>query len=438
SYSGTLAAAPTTVNEPAHGLATGDTITIEGYGGISDYNGSWEVTVIHTNAFTIDTPFLDNHSTPGNWAAGRPFALSASRGEDLWLLETDGAGQPSRFIDRVEFAAAFNGETLGRWPDGGGTGTLVSMTSNTLGSTNLGAQVGPVIISEIMYHPDTPSEDDLEYVELCNTGSGAENLANWRLRGGADFDFTAAHSLPAGGVLVIVSFDPITEPIAAMNFRTTYGIDVSIPLAGPFLDGPLDNITGTVRLQRPDSPPLGDPEFYPQVTEDEVTYQNIAPWPTSPAGGGASLNRAGIDLFGNFATSWSGEVPTPGGKRSDYETWSEIFFGPGNPAGSGPGDDFDGDEIPNSVEFALGMNPLEADSELLPPLIIEGDNATLTYDHNLLLDGITTRVDYSTDLISWFPAAETVISTINFAETRKASVPTPPGGRLFMRLTVEN
>ena len=43
-----------------------------------------------------------------------------------------------------------------------------------------------------MYQPNSAPEDNLEFVEICNLGDAVENLANWRLRGGADFDFTGA------------------------------------------------------------------------------------------------------------------------------------------------------------------------------------------------------------------------------------------------------
>ncbi|MFT5853324.1 MAG: hypothetical protein ACI8XO_000565 [Verrucomicrobiales bacterium] len=431
-YSGTLAAAPTTLNVSGHGLATGDTISIEGYGGISAYNDTFEVTVTDANNFTIDTPFLDNHSTKGNWISGRPFGLSASRGEDLWLLETDGSGRPIKFVDKVDFAAAFNGETLGRWPDAAGTGTLVSMTSNTLGSVNLGAQVGPVIISEVMYQPDAPAEDNLEFVEICNAGIVTENLANWRLRGGADFDFTVSHSLAPGGLLVVVAFDPIAQPLETAAFRSAYGIDATIPLVGPFTDGPLGNGTGTVRLQHPDTPPAGDPGFYPQVTEDEVIYSSDAPWPPDAEGNGDSLNRAGAELFGNFASSWTAESPTPGGKRLDYQNWSAIY---GVGAGS---DDDENDGLPNLVEFALGLNPLVSDIDAFPSVVIDGGDLTLTYSKNLLLSGITCLVEYSTDLITWDPASESLVSSSNYTEVVKASVTITPNTRLFMRFAVEN
>ena len=436
SYSGTLAAAPTTVTDSGHGLATGDTISIEGYGGVSAYNGTWQVTVIDTNTFTIETPFLDNHVTKGAWAKGRPFGLSAARGETLWLLETDPSGKPLRFVDVVDFAASFNGETLGRWPNGAGSGTLISMTADTMGSVNTGPQIGPVIISEVMYAPVTVPEDFFEFVEICNTGTGTENLANWKLRGGADFDFTASHSLPAGGVLVVVAFDPVANSAAAEAFRSEYNIDAGILLVGPFTDGPLGNLSGTVRLQRPDSPPSGDPTFYPQVTEDEVNYSSETPWPVGAAGNGSALARLPGGLFGNFSTSWTAEPGTPGGKLLDYDFWSEGFFGPGTPAGSGEADDFDGDGVPNLIEFALGMNPLVGDPELLPKFIVEGNQGTMTFGRDLLLKDLIYVIEYSEDLVQWDPATDVLISTNDFVETRKATVNLPGGSKFFMRLKV--
>ena len=429
SYSGTLAASPTTVTASSHGLSTGDTITIEGYGGISDYNDTFEIVVTGSNTFTIDTPFLDDHSTKGNWIFGRPFGLSAANGEDLWLLETDPSGRPIKFIDRVEFAASFNGETLGRWPNGSGTGTLISMVPNTLGSENLGPQIGPVLISEVMYHPNTPAENYFEFVEICNTGAVTENLDHWRLRGGVDFDFTSAHSLDPGDLLIVVAFDPVSQPTEAAAFRAAYAIDNTIPLVGPFTDGPLGNDTGTVRLQRPDSPPAGEPTFYPQVTEDEVIYQNLTPWPIAAGGAGDSLNRLVPGYFGNFATSWIDNTPTPGGKAITYETWSAAWG-----VGSEQLDpDLDG--LVNLLEFALGLNPTVNNTNPEGIVSVEGGNLTFTYTKYLLLVGLTYTVQSSTNLGDWVDVPDTLVSSSNFSEVRKASVPFSTE-RIFFRLNI--
>jgi len=439
-YSGTLAAAPTTITTvTGHGLSTGAVITIDDYAGISLFNDSFEVTVIDNNHFTINAIFQDNHPTKGNWISGRPFALSASHGEDLYFVESNASGQPVGFVDHVEFSAAFHGESLGRWPNGGGTGTLTPMLTSTPAAFNDGPRIGPVVINEVMYHPTSTPEDALEFIELHNSGNVVENLANWRLRGGADFDFTSDHSIAAGGLLVIVAFDPITDTSAASTFRTTYGIDASIPLVGPFTDGPLGNDTGTVRLQRPDTPPLDEPTYYPQVTEDEVIYKNTSPWPTGPAGGGKSLNRGGADQFGNLATSWTGESPTPGGKHESYASWQQSFFGSGTPVGSTKTEDPDHDGIVNLLEYALGLHPLIHDPEAVPTLVLENDTTTLSYTKHLLRDGISYRVETSTDLVTWSTVAnDTVISSINYTERRKAMVPLGSNPHLFMRLVVDS
>ena len=162
---------------------------------------------------TFDETDFNSSGTPAD------FALSGSRGDDVYLLEANAANQPTRFVDRVEFGASFNGVTLGRWPDG--SGQLVPMVSATLGSDNSGPLIGSVLITEIMYNP-AGTQPGQEFIEIFNTGSSAENLANWTLRGGVDFDFTAAHEIPAGGTIVMVNFDPADAP-SANAFRATYG-----------------------------------------------------------------------------------------------------------------------------------------------------------------------------------------------------------------------
>lgn len=175
----------------------------------------------------------------------------------------------------------------------------------------------------------------------------------------------------------------------------------------------------------------GDWTKIPQVTEDEVIYQSTAPWPEDAGGSGEFLNRAGIGLFGNFASSWSAESPTPGGARLSYDDFNAIFGIGAKPV------DFELDGLANVVEFALGLNPTAFDANALPGVVIEGADATFSYTKNLLLSGITTRVEYSTNLANWFFADETILSTNNFSEVRKARVAISPNTCLFMRLRID-
>lgn len=194
--------------------------------------------------------------------------------------------------------------------------------------------------------------------------------------------------------------------------------------------------SGTVRHQRPDSPPSSDPTFYPQVTEDEVVYFFETPWPVGAAGNGAALARLPGGLFGDFPTSWTAEPGTPGGKLLDYDFWSEGSFGAGSPQGSGMTEDFDNDGVLNLIEFALGMNPLVSDPELLK-FVVEGNQGIMTFGRDLLLKDFPYVIEYSTDLVQWDPAPDVLVSTDDYIETRKASVPLPLGQRFFMRLKVD-
>ena len=104
--------------------------------------------------------------------------------------------------DSVEFGATFTGESLGRLPDG--TGRLTRLASTSFGSANGAAEVGPLVISEVNYHPGSPNsaalaidstltDNDLEFIEVANPTSATIDLTNWRIRGEADYDLSLIH-----------------------------------------------------------------------------------------------------------------------------------------------------------------------------------------------------------------------------------------------------
>lgn len=137
-YAGTSGAAPVTVTSAAHGLATGDTITISGYGGFSAFNDSFQITVTGPDTFTIPAALLDNHETRGTWTPGQPFSLDGDKGEDIWLLEGGPGGKLTAFVDHIEFPPAVVGLSLGRWPDADPASALVPMAARTFGAPNSG------------------------------------------------------------------------------------------------------------------------------------------------------------------------------------------------------------------------------------------------------------------------------------------------------------
>jgi VCBS repeat-containing protein len=64
-YSGTAGEAPVTVTIAGHGLATGDSVLISGYGGHSSYNATHVATVVDADTFTIPVAFVENNAQKG-------------------------------------------------------------------------------------------------------------------------------------------------------------------------------------------------------------------------------------------------------------------------------------------------------------------------------------------------------------------------------------
>ena len=244
------------------------------------------------------------------------FALNGSQGDQVYLSQGV-AGVFVALQDAVEFDATFNGESLGRLPNG--TGRLTRLANNSFGSANGIAEVGPLVISEVNYHPDTPTatalsidptitDNDLEYIEIVNPTSATVDLTNWRIRGEADFDFAPGTSLPAGEAIVVASFDPAVDTAKFLAFRVHYGTGLGVTIVGG-LSASLSNSTGRISLQQPDT--LEVLGAIPNVVVDEVVYDDIAPWPDAD-GSGLSLQRDDLETNGNFFTSWIVATPTPG------------------------------------------------------------------------------------------------------------------------------
>lgn len=430
-YSGAAGALPVTVTSASHGLSTGDTITISGYGGFGLYNATFQIKVTGADTFTIPTSFLDNHPTQGTWTAGQPFALNSYEGEDVWLMEGTAGGELVGFVDRVSFPATLNGESMGRWPNA--AGPLVPMLSRTLGDPNSSPRTGPVVLSEIMVHPSGSPESDFEFVEIWNPTSSPVNMAGWTLRGDVDFDFTN-QTLPPDGRLVVVGFNPSSEA-RTTAFLSAWNTAAPIVFAGPWSSGDaLGNSIGTVRLRRADEPPAGLPNFYPQVIEDEVNYSTADPWPLATSSSGQSLHRNAASAFGNDGTSWTAAAATPGKSTNPAPSGYDAWAAENNLAGS-PQDDPDRDGIPNLVEYLIGSNPAAPNGNQLPQPIREGASLTFTWQKVLNRTDVSGTVESSVNLSTWTPVPDLSVSTAGGIETRRATIPITPGvPRVYLRL----
>lgn len=264
------------------------------------------------------------------------FALSSGNGDQIYLSVADAAGNLTGYRGTVNFKAAENGVSFGRYETSAGA-DFTAMTQRTLGAdqpatvvefrqgggrTNGGPKVGPVVFNEIMYHPpDVNGTNDNvadEFLELHNLSPAEVHLfdpqfpANtWRLRDAVDFDFPTNTVVPANGFLVLVSFDPVTDASALAAFRSHYGPAVGVRILGPYR-GKLDNSSDSVELYKPDSPQSGG--AVPYVLVDRVKYSDTPPWPTAADSGtnNLSLQRRNAADYGNDPVNWVAGAPTTG------------------------------------------------------------------------------------------------------------------------------
>ena len=335
----------------------------------------------------------------------KDFALSGAYGDDVWLMRADPDGTLTHFADHVQFQAAANGESFGRWPDG--SGRPVPMADLTFGSVNTGPRIGPVVISEVHYHPENPDgpggidADDLEFIEIVNPTDQTAELwetyhvdghwrdYSWTVEG---FAFATGTALTPGERLVVVPFDPDLQPTKLADFETHYGIaGAGVRIVGPY-DGQLDNTGETVRLERPDAPPAEAPAFVPALIVDEVIYDDQAPWPAEPDTDSMSLNRISAIAWGNDPASWVARAPTPGQWSDTGAPTLEAWFSAA---------DHDGTErlleIPNDGSFSeprsAGIKTLVLQfSEAVNLALASVALAGINQDGQMLLTGIPPTI----------------------------------------------
>lgn len=254
------------------------------------------------------------------------FGLS-SMGDEVYLFSADTAGNLTGYFHGFAFDAARNGVSFGRHVISTGEDHFVAQTRPTLGQPNAGPFVPAVVISEIHYRPPDVfangswwNNTEAEFIELHNRSGGAVELFDavrptntWRLESGIQFTFPPNTTLPAGGYLLVVNFDPQRDVTQTAAFRARYGLSASLPLFGPY-KGSLDNAGETVSLYAPDAPePAGsNAGLVPYVLVDRVRYSDRAPWPDAADGTGHSLQRLNVAAYGDDPINWTAAAPTPG------------------------------------------------------------------------------------------------------------------------------
>jgi hypothetical protein len=210
--------------------------------------------------------------------------------------------------------------------------------------------VGPLVISEIMYHPITDSEWG-EYLEITNRsgtefvfGAGMEGDPLWRISGGVDFEFPNGLRLNPGAGLLVVGFDVSARPDRLEAFRQYYSVPSDVAVLGPF-KGRLDNAGERLALSAQGNmmETLAGSMARPFVVEEWVEYDDSGYWPIGADGLGASLQRVSLAAAAAAPESWMASAATPG--------WLP---------GTTPDEDQDRDGMTDSWELAHGLDPTDA------------------------------------------------------------------------------
>lgn len=187
----------------------------------------------------------------------------------------------------------------------------------------------PVRITELHYHPaehpGVTDSDDLEFIELLNTGSQTVSLTGVQIAEFAtpSYTFGAGVNLNAGQ-RIIVARNPAV-------FQSVYGNSLNVAAIG-YGGANLSNGGERIVLLGP----LGE-------TLQDFSYDDVLPWPTAADGGGSSL-----------------EIIDPVGDPTLAGNWRASFYAGGSPGTDGApppplAGDYDGSDTVDEADYGVWM-----------------------------------------------------------------------------------
>ncbi len=260
-------------------------------------------------------------------------------------------------------------------------GTWSDKMTNIWSSTNV-YNPSNVVINEIMYHPLVGGQ----YVELYNKGTQPIDLSSWTLQAGSQ-----AYHLPQGSMLGATSYLVVAH--TELDLTNCY-VELGSPttmvqryLATPLWDWPIvwtsacEYVTRVVEIPQLTLPNAGATLTLFDLCSnviDTVTYGTLPPWPPDT---GASLELINPAWNNSTASSWRActVIGTPGEPNAAElnqagdgmpDAWKQQIVQASHGTYTNvsqvlPWDDFDGDGIPNIIEFLAGTDPTTPDASRL-------------------------------------------------------------------------
>lgn len=265
--------------------------------------------------FYEDQHFGSMSSDPGK---NTGFQLSEN-GERVYLFYGGQSALLAELFVTEDFGASRADVSHGIYQKSTGGTNFVAMENRTPETGNGDPLVGPIVITEIMYHPTDP-HDDAEYVELRNISGSSVTLYDSGTNTGWRFVDDGPDSTPD------LSFDfPTTSPITLGNgqrmllvkdrgiFDSVYDSGGTIAATGITI---LEWGTGSLSNggEKPQISMPGDLEDMVRqyIRIDRISYDDSTPWPISADGGGDALHRTTDSAYGNDPDNWTAGIPSPG------------------------------------------------------------------------------------------------------------------------------
>lgn len=348
-------------------------------------------TTIPANGYLVfyeDSNFGPDSTDP-NRISG--FGLS-DNGETIYLTSAeDDVLTDYRF--REDFNASLEGVTLGYYyKPGSDTYNFVPLQSATQAGENSAPIVGPIVISEIMYNP--AGAGGAEYIELLNITDAPVTLFDadadkaWKFTDGIEYEF------PALSPLTMASGERVILTRSITDFHASFNVPVGTQVF-EWTTGKLSGGGEVLQLGRPG--PVNSLNETQYIRVDRVKYNNNAPWPTSPDGGGPSLTKIAEYQYGNDHLNWQASAASPGegGPGLAYTDWATA---------NGiidPLQDDDSDGISNLAEYALGTDPTVGNTGSVLSLIPHNGFIQTSYAVNLDRPDVEYLLESSLDLQSW-------------------------------------